>query len=106
MSNQDVYKRLIELFDTVDPFYKSGNSIPAERAFISIDVWVRFRALVESLQLGEEVQHVSSEKRPIDAINFPDSRRVGGVEQSDQCGYSEGWNDALKRIRDINTRRV
>ncbi|UQY88824.1 hypothetical protein LQE85_06300 [Stenotrophomonas rhizophila] len=83
MSNQDVYKSLIELLDTVNPFHNSGHSIPAERAFISIDVWVRFRALVESLQLGEEVQHVSCEKRAIYAIKFPDSRRVDGVEQWD-----------------------
>ncbi len=106
MSNQDVYEDLIELLNEIDPYYKSGNSILAQRAFIPIDVWARFRALVERLQLEEITQHVSSEKRPIDAIEFPEKRHIDGVEQSDQGGYSEGWNDALKKIRDINTRRM
>lgn len=97
---------MFKLLNEVDPYYRSGNTIPAERAFIPIDVWTRFRALVESLRLEEETQQVRSEKRPIDAIKFPEKRVMDGDEQADQDGYSEGWNDALKRIRDINTRRL
>lgn len=106
MSNQGVYEDLFKLLNEVDPYYRSGNTIPAERAFIPIDVWTRFRALVESLSLEEETQQIRSEKRPIDAIKFPEKRVMDGDEQADQDGYSEGWNDALKKIRDINTRRL
>ncbi|MBD8636631.1 MULTISPECIES: hypothetical protein [unclassified Stenotrophomonas] len=106
MSNQVTYEELIKLLNEIDPFYKSGNSIPAERAFIPIAVWERFRALIGRIQLEEHTQHVSSEERPIDAIKFPGKPDISSANQRAEGGYSDGWNDALTEIRNINTRRL
>jgi len=101
-----MYEELIKLLNEIGPFYKSGNSIPAQKAFIPIAAWERFRALIGRIQLEEHTQHVSSEERPIDAIKFPEKRDLYGANQPAQGSYSDGWNDALTEIRNINTRRL